>query len=221
MSIEALVFDMDGVLVDSEHVWEGVRRTFVLESLGQWHPDSQCRMMGMSTDEWSSFIAYDLGVDLAPSKIADVVITRIANEYRQRLSLLPGAEEAVRCVAGSWPLGLASSSPRRLIDVVLELTGLTDQFAVTISADEVTRGKPDPDIYLTVVLNLGADPANCVAIEDSSNGLRAAHAAGLRLIAVPRPDYPPEPDALAAADCVLDDLSQLTPALIADLGTRQ
>jgi HAD superfamily hydrolase (TIGR01509 family) len=209
--VDAVVFDLDGVLIDSEPVWEQVRRGYVAEAGGEWQPDSQQRLMGMSTPEWARYLSGELGVGRPPDVVAAEVIDRMARRYEDRLPLLPGAVEAVRRVAGRWPLALASSSPRRLIDAVLAEAGLTGYFAVTMSTEEVARGKPAPDVYLSVASRLGVPPGAAVAIEDSSNGLRAAHAAGMRVVAVPHPAYPPQPDALALADRVVTRLDELTP----------
>jgi HAD superfamily hydrolase (TIGR01509 family) len=209
--VDAVVFDLDGVLIDSEPVWEQVRRGYVAEAGGEWQPDSQQRLMGMSTPEWARYLSGELGVGRPPDVVAAEVIDRMARRYEDGLPLLPGAVEAVRRVAGRWPLALASSSPRRLIDAVLAGAGLTGYFAVTMSTEEVARGKPAPDVYLSVASKLGVPPGAAVAIEDSSNGLRAAHAAGMRVVAVPHPAYPPQPDALALADRVVTRLDELTP----------
>ncbi len=209
----ACVFDLDGVLVDSEPVWEEVRRAFVAEHGGTWQPDTQSRLMGMSTGEWAAYL-HELGVRLSPDEIARGVVDRMAARYRDEVPLMPGAVEAVRRLAAERTLGLASSSPRRLIDVVLDAAGLTDCFAATVSTEEVERGKPAPDGYLEAARRMGVDPGGCVAVEDSSNGLRSAYAAGMRVIAVPHPRYPPAPDALALAWRVLPDLAALTPDLI-------
>jgi HAD superfamily hydrolase (TIGR01509 family) len=166
--------------------------------------------MGMSTGEWARYLSEDLGVGRPPDVVAAEVIDRMARRYEQELPLLPGAVEAVRRLGERWPLGLASSSPTRLIAAVLEATGLAHEFAVTMSTEEVPRGKPAPDVYLAVAGKLGVAPGTCVAIEDSSNGLRAAHAAGMRVVAVPHPVYPPQPDALAHADLVVAGLDELT-----------
>jgi HAD superfamily hydrolase (TIGR01509 family) len=208
--VDAVVFDLDGVLIDSEPVWEQVRRAYVAEVGGRWLPDSQQRLMGMSTGEWARYLSEDLGVGRPPEVVAAEVIDRMARRYDEELPLLPGAVEAV-CRAGErWPLGLASSSPSRLIKTVLDATGLAPRFAVAMSTEEVRRGKPAPDVYLAVAGKLGVAPGTCVAIEDSSNGLRAAHAAGMRVVAVPHPAYPPQPDALALADRVVAGLDELT-----------
>jgi len=216
--IEAVVFDLDGVLIDSEPVWEQVRRQVVAEHGGHWAADAQRRLMGMSTGEWAAYLSHDLGVGLPPKRVAALVIERMAERYEQRLPLLPGAVAAVRELAGRWPLGLASSSPPSLIGTVLDAAGLRGAFAVTLSTEQVARGKPAPDIYLAVTARLGRAPRACAAVEDSANGLRSAAAAGLRVIAVPRPKYPPEPDALAVAGLVLTGLDQLTPAAVEALG---
>jgi HAD superfamily hydrolase (TIGR01509 family) len=211
--VDAVVFDLDGVLVDSEPVWEEVRRGYVAESGGRWQPDSQQRLMGMSTQEWARYLSEDLGVGRDPGRVAIDVVDRMARRYDEDLPLLPGAVDAVRRAATRWPLGLASSSPRRLIDTVLAGSGLADLFATTVSTEEVPRGKPAPDVYLAVAAKLGVPPAACAAIEDSSNGLRSAHAAGMRVVAAPRPEYPPAPDALALADRVVTSLDELDAVL--------
>lgn len=211
---DAVVFDMDGVLVDSEPVWEQVRRAVVAEHGGRWADDAQQRLMGMNTAEWARYLAEDLRVDLDPDAVAELVIRRMADRYAADLRLLPGAVAAVRDAARRWPLGLASSSPKVLIDTVLAGAGIRDLFAATLSSDEVATGKPAPDIYLAVTARLGVPPERCVAVEDSSNGLRSAAAAGLRVIAVPRPAHPPAPDALAMAAVVVGSLTELTPELL-------
>lgn len=218
MAIDAVVFDLDGVLIDSEPVWEEVRREFVAAHGGTWPDGAQRRLMGMSTQEWAAYIGSDMGVDMPPTDIARAVIDEMANRYEERLPLLPGAVDAVRRVADRWPLGLASSSPPRLIELALERAGLDQRFGVTLSTEDVPRGKPAPDVYLQVAERMGVGPDRCVAVEDSSNGLRSAKAAGMRLIAVPRPRYPPERDALAAADVVLFGLKQLSVDAVERLG---
>ena len=217
--IEAVVFDLDGVLVDSEPVWEEVRREVVAAHGGHWAPDAQDRLMGMSTAEWSAYLVADLGVRLTPDEVAHVVVSAMAERYRSHLPLLPGAVDAVRLMGSRFTLGLASSSPRSLIDAVLDASGLRPAFAAVRSTEEEARGKPAPDVYLTVARLLGVDPGSCAAVEDSSNGLRSAAAAGLAVIAVPRPSYPPAPDALALARRVLPSLTELTVAAVTALGT--
>ena len=215
--IEAVVFDLDGVLVDSEPVWEQVRRQVVAEHGGHWPPEAQRRLMGMSTSEWARYLSADLGVGLPPDRVATLVIERMAARYADHLPLMPGAVEAARRMADRWPLGLASSSPRILIDAVLDSAALRPLFAATLSTEEVARGKPAPDAYLAVAARLGVRADRCAAVEDSSNGLRSADGAGMRMIAVPHPRYPPDPDALGLARLVLTSLADLTPAAIAAL----
>lgn len=216
--IEAVVFDLDGVLIDSEPVWEQVRRGLVTERGGHWASDAQRRLMGMSTPEWARYLSEDLGVGLPPGEVAAIVTDRMAARYREHIPLLPGAVDAVRRLAARWPLGLASSAPAVLIETVLQSAGLRADFQVTMSTEQVPRGKPAPDIYLAVAGGLGVAAASCAAVEDSSNGLRSAAAAGLRVIAVPRPQYPPDPDALAQAGLVLPGLGELTPDAVSALG---
>ena len=208
--IEAVVFDMDGVLVDSEPVWERVRKGFVAERGGHWPDDAQDRLMGMSTAEWSAYMSADFGLSLSPQEVADLVIKAMAAEYEEHLPLLPGAIEAVRALSAHWPLAVASSSPQSLIEAVLDDADLRSAFHAAVSSEQVERGKPAPDVYLEAVSRLGVSPAACAAVEDSSNGLRSAAAAGLTVIAVPRPEFPPAPDAIAKARIVLGSLTELT-----------
>jgi HAD superfamily hydrolase (TIGR01509 family) len=219
--IEAVVFDLDGVLVDSEPVWEQVRRRVVAEHGGHWAPDTQSRLMGMSTGEWARYLSTDLGVGLPPETIAALVIEGMAARYAGQLPLMPGAVEAVRRLAARWPLGLASSSPPVLIDAVLDAASLRASFVTTLSTEQVARGKPAPDIYLAVTDRLGHRPGHCAAVEDSTNGLLSAAAAGLRVIAVPHPRYPPDPEALGTAALVLSSLTELTPNTITTLAGRR
>ncbi len=215
--IEAVVFDLDGVIVDSEPVWEQVRRQVVAEHGGHWLPDAQRRLMGMSTGEWAGYLSQDLGVGLPPPAVAATVIERMQARYREGVPLMPGAAAAVRRLAARWPLGLASSSPLALIGAVLDGAGLRECFMATLSTEQVPHGKPAPDIYLAVTDLLGFAPEACAAVEDSTNGLRSAAAAGLQVIAVPHPRYPPEPDALHASRLVLTGLDELTAQAVAEL----
>jgi HAD superfamily hydrolase (TIGR01509 family) len=218
--VRAVVFDLDGVLIDSEPVWEEVRRAYVAERGGRWSEEAQERLMGMSTPEWAGYLGKELGVGVPPDQVAADVIDRMSDRYRDAVPLLPGAVAAVRRLAGTWPLGLASSSPRALIDVVLAQAGLDGLFQTTVSTEEVAQGKPAPDGYLAAADRLGVPAAGCVAIEDSSNGLRSAYNAGMRVIAVPRPQYPPAADALALATYVAGGLVELTAERIGGLIER-
>jgi HAD superfamily hydrolase (TIGR01509 family) len=213
-NIEAVVFDMDGVLVDSEAVWDDVRKEFTEENGGRWHEAAQRDMMGMSSVEWSRYVRDRLGVDMDPDEISREVADRVADVYREKLPLLPGAVEAVKSLSAEWPLGLASSSNRHVIDLVLGLAGIDGAFQATVSSEEVGAGKPAPDVYLETAKRLGTDPAACVAIEDSTNGIRSAHAAGMAVVAVPNEDFPPEPDALELANETLKSLTEVTPETV-------
>lgn len=217
--IEAVVFDLDGVLIDSEPVWEEVRRRFVAKHGGEWAPDAQQRIMGMSTGEWARYLSEDLGVGLPPETVAEMVIGAMQDRYREQVPLMPGAVQAVDRLAGRWPLGLASSSPPLLIGTVLDRAGLGGYFTATMSTEQVAHGKPAPDIYVAVTQQLGFPPDRCAAVEDSANGLRSAAAAGLRVVAVPHPRYPPGDEALRSASLVLTSLSGLTAEAVAALST--
>ena len=212
--IEAVVFDLDGVLIDSEQVWDDVRREYVIEAGGSWSDDAQRAMMGMSSVEWSRYVADELGVARPPQRISDEVAAGVADVYRRSLPLLPGAREAIERLAARWPLAIASSSNRGVIDLVLDLAGFTELFRATVSSEEVGGGKPAPDVYLEAARQLNAAPARCAAIEDSHNGIASAEAAGMRVIAVPNRHYPPGDDYLARAAVVLDSLAELTPQVV-------
>jgi HAD superfamily hydrolase (TIGR01509 family) len=213
----AVIFDLDGVLVDSEAVWNEVRRELTEESAGRWQPDAQRAMMGMSSPEWSRYMREELGVPLPDAEISSRVVQRVKDRYRGGAPLIEGAREAVAGLAEQWPLGLASSANRPIIELVLEETGLAACFEATVSSEEVARGKPAPDVYLEAARRLAVEPGSCVAVEDSSNGLRAAGAAEMRVIAIPNREFPPDPDALAQADVVLDSIAELAPQVVAAL----
>jgi HAD superfamily hydrolase (TIGR01509 family) len=212
--IEAVVFDLDGVLLDSEQVWDEAREQLAQERGGRWHPQAQRDMMGMSSTEWSRYMHERIGLPEPPEEINREVVERLVAIYREHLPAIAGAGEAVQRVAARWPLGLASSSNRELIDLALELLGVKDLFAATVSSEEVARGKPAPDVYLEVARRLGVDPTRTAAVEDSHNGILAAKAAGMRVLAIPNRHFPPGEEALAQAAVVLDSLAELTPEAV-------
>lgn len=211
---DAVIFDLDGVLLDSEQLWNEAKESLVREAGGRWRDDAPAAMMGMSSLEWSAYLHDELGVRRDPVDIDKAVVGRMEERYRTKLPLLPGAAVAVRALGDRWPLGLASSSNRELIDLALELAGLADAFAVTLSSEEVAHGKPAPDVYLEAARRLDVAPDRCAAVEDSTNGLRSAAAAQMTVIAVPNPHYRPDVDALALAAVTIASLHQLTPALV-------
>jgi HAD superfamily hydrolase (TIGR01509 family) len=212
--IEAVVFDLDGVLIQSEEVWDSVRERYVRGRGGRYDEEVQRAMMGMSAPEWSRFLHEDAGVPDEPEAINRDVVALMLEAYRRELPLLPSAVEAVGRVAAAFPLALASSSNREIFEAVLELAGLTDCFRATVSSEEVERGKPAPDVYLEAARRLGVAPASCAAVEDSHAGIRSAKSAGMRVIAIPNSSYPPDEEALSIADAILDSLDDLTPARI-------
>jgi HAD superfamily hydrolase (TIGR01509 family) len=218
--IEAVVFDLDGLLLDSEQVWDEVRERMTKDRGGRWHDRAQADMMGMSSTEWTRYMYEELGVPDSPEEINQLVVERMAERYRERLPLVDGAVEAVRRIGERWPLGLASSSNRELINLALELMGVATLFRVTISSEEVGRGKPAPDVYLEAARRLGVAPERAPAVEDSGAGIRSAKAAGMRVIAIPNPHFPPPEDVLGKADLVLDSLAELTPAAVESASSR-
>lgn len=216
--VDAVLFDLDGVIVDSEPVWEEVRRAYVAAHGGTWQPDTQRRLMGMSTGEWAAYLSGELGVDRPAEQVATEVVAEMSRRYTEQVPLIDDADAVVRRMAARWPLGLASSSPTRLIAAALAATGLADAFGATLSTEETARGKPAPDVWLAVAERLGVDPARCVAVEDSSNGVRSAAAAGMRVVAVPHGSYPLDLDAERLAAALLPSIDALTPDVVARLG---
>ena len=167
--------------------------------------------MGMSSPEWSAYMHDVIGLAESPDEINAEVVRRLLTRYRESLPLLPGAVDAVERLSARWPLGLASSSNRGVIDAVLSTAGIAGRFRATVSSEEVERGKPAADVYVDAARRLDVEPGRCAAVEDSKNGIRSAKAAGLRVVAIPNLRYPPGEDALADADLVLRSLDELTP----------
>ena len=212
--IEAVVFDLDGVIVDSEQVWDAAREALARERGGRWHENAQRDMMGMSSVEWSRYMHDVIGLEDPPEEISAEVVRRLEAIYRKELPFIEGAPEAVARLAERWPLGVASSSNRQIIDLVLDLADLDRFFRATVSSEEVPRGKPAPDVYLEAARRLGADPRKCAAVEDSHNGILSARATGMRVVAIPNTRYPPGEEALAAADVVIRSITELTPEIV-------
>jgi HAD superfamily hydrolase (TIGR01509 family) len=207
--IDAVVFDLDGLLLETEQLWDEVREQLARERGGRWSERAQADMMGMSSPEWSRYMHEVVGLAGSPDKIAEEVVRRMAERYRERLPLLPGAPEAVERLAARWPLGLASSSNRPLIDLALEVSGLAQCFRATVSSEEVAHGKPAPDVYLEACRRLDVEPARAAAIEDSRNGIRSGHASGMKVVAIPNAHFPPDEESLALADVVVPSLAEL------------
>jgi HAD superfamily hydrolase (TIGR01509 family) len=216
--ITAVVFDLDGLILDTEELWDEVRESLAHERGGRWSDRAQSDMMGMSSPEWSRYMHEVVGLAEPPEEINREVVGRMLDRYAERLPLIDGAVEAVERIAARWPLGLASSSNRELIDRALEVSGLARRFRATVSSEEVARGKPAPDVYLEATRRLGVDPKASAAIEDSSSGIRSAHAAGMRVVAIPNAAFPPPDEVLALATTVLPSIRELTPDAVAGSG---
>jgi HAD superfamily hydrolase (TIGR01509 family) len=219
--IRAVIFDLDGVLIDSEQLWDEVRREVAREYRDDgvpWPEGATAAMQGMSAPEWSVYMVEKLGVDLDARAVDHVVVGKILRRYEQHLPLIPGAVEAVRRMGEHWPLALATSSNREVIDTVLSVTGLAEVFNVTVSSEEVARGKPAPDVYLEAASRLGETPEHCAAVEDSANGIRSALAARVQVVAIPNEHYPPPPEVLATAAVVLATIGELTPGVLDGIG---
>ena len=192
MSIDAIIFDLDGVLLETEEVWNEVRHDFAVSHGGHWGPEDQPLVMGASSMEWAALMREHNGVRCSDQEIYDGIVDGLRARYAEHLPLIPGAVDAVRRLAMVYRLGVASSSPREVIEYVLDSAGLRSCFVTVVSSDEVRQGKPAPDVYLEACARLRTTPQSAVAVEDSSNGIKSAHAAGMVVIAVPSaPIRPP------------------------------
>jgi HAD superfamily hydrolase (TIGR01509 family) len=214
--IDAVVFDLDGVIVDSEQVWDDVRVQLVHGAGLPFPPEATRDMMGMSSPEWSRYLVERIGLPVTPEQANAAVVERMLDRYADDgPPFIPGAADAVKRIGARWPVAIASSSNRELIEVVLDAAGLDRLVRVVVSSEEVERGKPAPDVYLEAIRRLGVDPRRATAVEDSHNGIRSAHAAGLRVVATPNPHFPPDAEALALADVVLDSIDELSVEVVA------
>jgi HAD superfamily hydrolase (TIGR01509 family) len=209
--MDAVIFDLDGVLVDSERIWDEVRRAVVAEHGGTWREEATRAQQGMSTPEWARYLVEELGARLTPPEIATVVVKRMAARYAEQPPLIEGAVDVVRQVAKRWPVAIASSSPVILIKGFLDVTGLP--VGAAVSSEQVGAGKPAPDVYLRAAELLGVAPSDCAAVEDTTNGLRSALAAKMAVYAVPNPHFPPDPEVLGRATAVVEKITDLPGAL--------
>jgi HAD superfamily hydrolase (TIGR01509 family) len=210
-----VIFDLDGVLVDSEIWWDEVRADFARQHGRTWTSDDQAAVMGANSRAWSAIMRERLGLDKPADEIERAIVDGVVERYRRSgPPLIDGAVETVHRIAASRPVGLASSAHRDVIDAALSATGLADVFTVVVSSDEVDHGKPAPDVYLETARRLGVDPATCLVVEDSRNGILAAKAAGMIAVLVPNESVPPASGTEGLADVVLERLGDLDPDAI-------
>lgn len=218
--LQAIIFDMDGLLIDSESVWNSVREAMAAEAGQDWTTDDHRAVMGVSTQEWVDYMINRLELTLSPQQVEDQVVTRMMASYQNGIPYFPGAVEAVHLAAQHFPTALASGSHRTLIDTVTADAPLQGRFQVILSADEVGAGKPSPDVYLETAKRLGVKPEHCVCLEDSGNGILAGKRAGMKVIAVPDARFPPSAEKLNEADLILESLSDFSLALLDRLAER-
>ena len=217
--IQAVIFDLDGVLVDTEIWWDEVRREFAARQARPWTTDDRAAVMGANSRQWSTTMAERLHVAIPRQEIERAIVDGMIERYRSAAErdgrvadpVIPGAVGAVRRLIGRYALAVASSAHREVIDAALAATGLADAFPVVVSSDEVSHGKPSPDVYLFAADGLGIYPAHCLVIEDSLNGVLAGRAAGMLVVLVPNASVPPAPGAREAATIVLDRIGDLDP----------
>ena len=211
--IRAVIFDLDGVVVDSEIWWDEVRAAFARQHGRTWTVDDRHAVMGANSRQWSATMRERLALDLPDEAIEAAIVDGVVDRYaREGAPAIEGAVEAVRRIAAAWPTALASSSHRRVIDATLATTGLTDAFRAVVSSDDVAHGKPAPDVFLEAARRIGAEPGATLVVEDSLNGLRAGRAAGMTTVLVPNASVPPAAGADAFADHVIARLADLDPA---------
>ncbi|TFG68858.1 MAG: HAD family phosphatase [Thermomicrobiales bacterium] len=212
--IAAVLFDLDGVLVDSEIWWDEVRTAFAARHGRPWGPADQAAVMGANSAAWARIMRERLDLEVDEPTIERDIVDRVVERYRvEGPPLIPGAVDAVRRIALGWPVAVASSAHSDVIAAALTATGLTDVFGTVVSSDEVAHGKPAPDVYLEAARRLGVEPAACLVVEDSLNGVRSALAAGMTVVLIPNSSVPPAPGATELADAVLDDIVSLEPSL--------
>jgi HAD superfamily hydrolase (TIGR01509 family) len=219
MNIDTVIFDLDGVIIDTEEVWNNVRHEFAEAHGGHWSDEGdQPFLMGVNSWQWAALMREHNGVNLSDQEIYEGIVGGLREQYSRHLPLIPGARDAIAGLASEYRLGVASSSPLELIEYALDLAGLRGSFNVVVSSDEVALGKPEPYVYLEACARLGSSPERSAAVEDSTSGIQAASAAGLKVIAIPNPEYPPSAEAVDLADVVLASIGQLTRAVVASLG---
>jgi HAD superfamily hydrolase (TIGR01509 family) len=211
--VEAVVFDLDGVIVDSEIWWDEARRDFAAARGKTWTEEDRVAVMGANSRQWSHTMRRRLGVDDPEDQIERTIVDAVVSRYRQEgAPRIDGAVEAVHRIASHWPLAVASSAHPEVIDAALGATGLDGVFSVVVSSDEVERGKPEPDVYLEAARRLGIAPERCLVVEDSYNGVRAGRAAGMTVVLVPNATIPPAPGTRELASAVIDRLDDLDPS---------
>jgi HAD superfamily hydrolase (TIGR01509 family) len=211
--VRAVIFDLDGVIVDSEIWWDEARQAFAAERGRTWSEDDRRAVMGANSRQWSVTMRERLAIDDDPPSIERAIVDAVVGRYhREGAPAIDGAAEAVRRIAAALPIGLASSAHREVIDAALTATGLEAVFRVVVSSDEVSQGKPEPDVYLEAARRLGCPPSACLVVEDSYNGVRAAKAAGMTCVLVPNRTIPPAPGTAELADFVIERLAELDPA---------
>lgn len=216
--IQAIIFDMDGLLIDSEPVWDKARSIMAAEIGIDWNTDDHKAVMGVSTKEWVAYMINRLRLTLSPTEVEFHIIDQMVELYKMRIPYLPGAVDAVALADAHFPVGLASGSPRCLIETVTEDDALKGRFQCILSGDQVEHGKPSPDVYLETARQMKVRPEACVCLEDSGNGILAGKNAGMKVIAVPDPRFPPDAQKLQLADVVLSSLQEFSLETINNIG---
>lgn len=213
--IEAIIFDMDGILIDSEPVWDAARARMAARLGKTWDKNDHEAVMGVSTAEWVAYMIKRLEPNMSHAEVQEEIARNMRELYTQEIPFMPLAIDTVDLAKSLYRVGLASGSIRELVDIVTTSPSLKGKFEYALSADQVERGKPWPDVYLKTCELMNVDPRNCLCIEDSGNGILAGKAAGMRVIAIPDERFPVKPEKLKEADLVLSSLEQVTKELLA------
>lgn len=219
---EAVVFDMDGVLVDSEHLWAEMWERYAAAHGTSWQSRHTRDVQGMSASEWAAYLTDLIGAGHDPAQTERAVVDGMIDAVAAgRAPLLDGAGELLVDVARYAPVGLATSAPPRLIKAVLDAYDIGHCFTGTVSSSEVERGKPSPDVYLEAAARIGMRSDRCVAVEDSTNGVRAAATASMTVVAVPNSRYPLRADAVSMAFEITENLGQVRRIIWERLGLAE
>lgn len=216
--VQAVIFDMDGLLIDSEPCWNEARSIMAAKEGIVWNEDDHNAVMGVSTHAWVSYMIERLSLDISPKVVEETIVKTIRELYSRRIPFFPGAEQAVALSSDHYPTGLASGSPQSLIDTVTGARSLRGRFQAVLSGDRFPQGKPAPDIYLAAARTLMVQPENCVCLEDSGNGILAGKNAGMKVIAVPDQRFLPSDQILSKADVVLGSLTDFSLNTLKGLG---
>lgn len=215
--IKAVIFDMDGLLIDSEPVWFRAKEDLLKEINYKWTWEDQKNSMGVSTETWVNYVYNFADQKFTKEEVLHGITDRMKTYYKNgEIDLMPGANEALQFAKNNFKVGLASGSYKDLLYGAVKSNNWESIFEEILSSDDIERGKPQPDIYLEVMKRLGVLPEECIVLEDSRDGIKAGVAAGAKVITVPSKDVPVPPEVLDSAYAVIDSLNDF-PQIVNEL----